>query len=113
MKPRLRLATINGEIARDEAIDRVLKAADPAWRSAVRDLIYNLPEGWEGIFERIRFMGEAAGLKPHSSGAWGGMAQAAMRNGTLRYKSNMDMEKMTDIPSHARRSPVWVRTGRI
>ena len=46
-QPHLRLATIDGEIARDEAIDQVLAAASPAWKRAMRDLVYNLPEGWE------------------------------------------------------------------
>jgi hypothetical protein len=110
-KTTLRLATIDGEIARDEGIAQVLGAASPAWKRAVRDLIYNLPEGWEGIFEEIRFMAEAAGLFAHSSGAWGGIAQAALRSHTLRYKSPLVEERMTDITSHARPSKIMVRTG--
>ena len=58
-RPHIRLATIDGEIARDEAIDQVLAAASPAWKRAVHDLIYNLPEGWEGIFERDSFHGRS------------------------------------------------------
>lgn len=107
----LRLATIDGEIARDEAIDRVLRAATLAWKRALRDLIYNLPEGWEGIFEEIRFMAEARGLFAHTSQAWGGVSQAALRSHTLRYKSPLVEEKMTDPTSHARTSKVMVRTG--
>jgi hypothetical protein len=111
LKPRIRLATIDGEIARDEAIDQVLAAANPAWKRALRDLIYNLPEGWEGIFEEIRFMAEAAGLWAHTSEAWGGIAQTALRSQALRYKSPIVEQRMTGSRSHARTSTVLVRTG--
>ena len=109
-QPHLRLATIDGEVARDEAIDQVLAAADPAWKAAVHKLIYNLHFGWEGIFEEIRFMAEAAGLYAHTSEAWGGIAQAALRDRTLRYKSPIVEERMTGLRSHARTSKVMVRT---
>lgn len=99
-----------GEIARDEAITQVLAAASPAWKRAMRDLIYNLPEGWEGIFEEIRFMAEAAGFYAHKSEAWGGITQTALRNHTLRYKSPLAEERMRSQPSHARASKVLVRT---
>ena len=112
-KPRIRLATIDGEIARDEAIDQVLAAASPAWKRAMHDLIYNLPEGWEGIFEEIRFMAEGAGLWAHTSEAWGGIAQAMLRDQTLRYKSPIVEQRMTGSRSHARTSKVMVRTGLI
>jgi hypothetical protein len=110
-QPHLRLATIDGEIARDEGIAQVLAAASPAWKRAVHELIYNLPEGWEGIFEQIRFMAESAGFYAHTSEAWGGIAQTALRNQTLRYKSPLVEEKMTGSRSHARASKVMVRTG--
>lgn len=112
-QPHIRLATIDGEIARDEAIDQVLAAASPAWKRAMRDLIYNLPEGWEGIFEEIRFMAEGVGLWAHTSEAWGGIAQTALRSQTLRYKSPIVEQRMTGRLSHARASKVMVRTGRI
>jgi hypothetical protein len=101
------------EIARDEAIDQVLAAASPAWKRAVHELIYNLPEGWEGIFEQIRFAAEAAGLWAHTPEAWGGIAQTALRNQTLRYKSPIVEERMHGSRSHARTSKVMVRTGYI
>ena len=110
-QPHLRLATIDGEIARDEGIDRVLKAAKLKWKRAIRDLIYNLPEGWEGIFEEIRFIAEAAGYRPHSDKAWGAAAYVAIRNGALRYKNPIVEKEMTDPRSHARTSKVMVRTG--
>jgi hypothetical protein len=110
-QPHIRLATIDGEIARDEGIAQVLRAASPAWKHAMRDLIYNLPEGWEGIFEKIRFKAEAAGLYAHTSEAWGGVAQAMLRDQTLRYKSPIVEERMTGSRSHARTSKVMVRTG--
>jgi len=112
-QPHIRLATINGEIARDEAIDQVLAAASPAWKRALRDLIYNLPEGWEGIFEQIRFMAEAQGIRAHTPEAWGGIAQTALRNKALRYKSPIVEQRMTGSRSHARTSKVMVRTGHI
>ena len=110
-RPHIRLATIDGETARDEAIDQVLAAASPAWKRAVHKLIYDLPEGWEGIFEEIRFMAEAAGFWAHTSEAWGGIAQTALRNQTLRYKSPLAEQRMTGRLSHARASKVMVRTG--
>jgi alkylation response protein AidB-like acyl-CoA dehydrogenase len=107
----LRLATIDGEIARDEAIDRVLDATSPAWKRAVHALICDdLPFGWEGIFEQIRFMAEARGLWAHTPEAWGGIAQTALRNKTLRYKSPIVEERMAGSRSHARASKVMVRT---
>ena len=115
--PKLRLVVSNpsssheGEIARDEGIAQVLATASPAWKRAMRDLIYNLPEGWEGIFEEIRFMAEAAGLPAHKSEAWGGITQTALRNHTLRYKSPLVEERMRSRRSHARTSKILVRTG--
>jgi hypothetical protein len=106
----LRLATIDGEIARDDAIDRVLAAASPAWKRSVLQLINDLPFGWEGIFEQIRFKAEAQGLWAHTPEAWGGIAQAALRNKTLRYKSPIVEERMAGAYSHARTSKVMVRT---
>jgi hypothetical protein len=102
-----------GEIARDEAIDQVLAAASPAWKHAVHELIYYLPFGWEGIFEQIRFMAEARGLRAHTPEAWGGIAQTALRNKALRYKNPIVEERMTGSRSHARTSKVLVRTGYI
>jgi hypothetical protein len=111
-QPHLRLATIDGEIARDEAIDQVLGAADPVWRRAVLDLIiYRVPLGWEGIFEEIRFMAEAAGLNAHKSEAWGGVCMAAIRLGLLVEKSPLTQERMKDPRSHARKSDVLQRTN--
>jgi hypothetical protein len=110
-RPHIRLATIDGEIARDEGIAQVLRAASPAWKRAMRDLIYNLPEGWEGIFEEIRFMAEGEGYPAHKSQAWGGVTQTALRNQTLRYKSPIIEGRMIDPPSHARTSKILVRTG--
>jgi hypothetical protein len=104
-------ASHEGEIARDEGIAQVLSAANPAWKRAMRDLIYNLPEGWEGIFEEIRLMAETAGLQAHKSEAWGGIAQTALRSQTLRYKSPLVEDRMIDPRSHARTSKVMVRTG--
>ena len=109
-QPHIRLATIGGEIARDEAIDQVLAAASPVWKAGVLRLIEDLPWGWEGIFEQIRFMAEGVGLWAHTSEAWGGIAQAALRNKTLRYKSPIVEERMTGLYSHARASKVMVRT---
>jgi hypothetical protein len=111
VQPHLRLATIDGEIARDEGVAQVLRAASPAWKRAVHKLIYDLPEGWEGIFEEIRFLAEFRGLYAHTSEAWGGIAQAMLRDQTLRYKSPIIEERMTGSRSHARASKVMVRTG--
>jgi hypothetical protein len=116
--PDLWLVTLNGqlvpgEVLRDEGIEQVLSAASPTWKSALRDLIYNLPENWEGIFEDIRLMAEAAGLWAHAPEAWGGIAQTALNNGTLRYKTPLQEKPMTDPRSHARTSKVMVRTGKI
>jgi hypothetical protein len=107
-----RLATIDGEIARDEAIGQVLGSADPAWRRAVLDLITSqVPLGWEGIFEEIRFMAEAAGFRAHKSEAWGGVCMAAIRLGLLVEKSPLAQERMKDPRSHARKSDVLQRTN--
>jgi hypothetical protein len=118
--PDLWLATLNGqpvvvpgEVLRDEGIDQVLAAASPAWITAVTALIYNLPEGWEGIFEEIRLMAESAGLRAHRAQAWGGIAQTALNNGTLRYKTPLAERRMISPRSHARTSKMMVRTGKI
>jgi hypothetical protein len=100
-----------GEIARDEAIAQVLAAASPAWKRAMRDLIYNLPEGWEGIFEQIRFMAEGEGYPAHHKNAWGSITRIWIDKGALRHKSPIVEEKMTDPINHARKSKILVRTG--
>ena len=102
-----------GEIARDESIAQVLAAASPAWKRAMRDLIYNLPEGGEGIFEEIRFIAEGEGYPAHHKNAWGGIAQTALHNQTLRYKSPLVEDRMRSRRSHARTSKVMMRTGYI
>jgi hypothetical protein len=112
------LVTLNGkpvpgEVLRDEGIEQTLAAASPAWKLAVRDLIYNLPEGWEGIFEEIRHRAEATGWWAHAPEAWGGIAQTALNNGTLRYKIPLVERRMLGPRSHARTSKVMVRTGKI
>jgi hypothetical protein len=116
--PDIWLATLNGqpvpgEVLRDEAIEQVLSAASSSWKLALRDLIYNLPEGWEGIFEEIRLMAESAGLQAHTKQAWGAIAQTALNNGTLRYKTPLVERPMISPRSHARRSKMMVRTGKI
>ena len=60
------LATIDGQIARDQGIALANANAHPAWKAAVAKFIYDLPCGWIGIGEDIT-QGCLAKLSSHAA----------------------------------------------
>jgi len=114
VKPLLYLATIDGQVARDEGVDQVLRAASPVWKKAMRELIYGLPEGWEGTGEDIRFMAKAAGVAdPHSPRCWGALISASIKKGGLEFRVPWIWVTPRDVASHARSTRLLRRTTRI
>ena len=106
----LRLATIDGELARDEGMARALAAEKAAWREAWFWVVYWLPEGWEGLGEDIKHLCLAAGLAhPRKTGSWGAMVSGTMGK-MLEHRSGV-WAKPVDEPSHASAKRILRKTG--
>lgn len=107
----VRLVTVNGQLARNQGIALVIQNARSSWKRAWHDLVYSLPEGWEGTGEDIRFAVKAAGVSdPHSTKCWGAMVSAALGQKMLEYKIPWVWVPPTDVSSHARPTRVLRRT---
>lgn len=103
---------VSGEILKDEGIALALANADPAWKAAWKEVAYNLPAGWEGIGEDIRFMCLRYGMpKPRSPNLWSSMVSGMISGGGLRHKFPWEWRIPTDAISHARPCRVLVRTA--
>ena len=111
-QPQIRLATIDGEILRDEGMALAQSAASPAWWFAMLCFIAALPEGWTGLAEDIRLAAMAAGVpSPSGRGQFGSLIGAVVKQGVLIEKDPLELRKPIDAPSHASKKVVWRRTG--
>jgi len=110
----LRLIALDGQMLRDEGFARTLKSAHPGWMFQWKEIVYALPEGWEGIGEDIKHWCLRQGLAyPHSDKCWGAMVGGYVKSGGLREKRPIVLRKPRDLPSHASETRVWVRTSRL
>jgi hypothetical protein len=104
---------MNGIRAKNAGISQVLANSNPVWKLAWRLVVYNLPTGWTGIGEDIRFMVEALNLPPPklAEQAWGGLvSRVGLPSGLLEFVMPIVMRQMVDEKGHARQSQVLRRT---
>lgn len=96
-----------GAIARDEALDSVLRH-DWIWRSRIIAFIENLPHGWVGTGEDIRHMAQKCEIiNPGHPNAWGAAIMYAVKKKLLHKTGKMHQPK--DKASHARGIWEYVR----
>jgi hypothetical protein len=102
----------SGEILKDEGVNFAFNNADPAWKAAWFDVLFNeFPFGWEGLGEEIRFACLASGMaKPSKPQLWSSMIGKAMSKGLLVFKRPLVWLIPTDPSSHARPCRVLIRT---
>ena len=109
IKPRL--ATLNGQVLKDEGIARCLKKAHPVWVNGCEVVAYNLPFGWEGTGEDFRFLAtKELRLLPHSDKCWGSIMNHFRALGIMEFKTPWVWVVPSDPTSHARPTRVWRRT---
>ena len=93
---------------RDKGMARVLRS-NAKFADVAGAFIINLPHGWEGTGEDIRRVYYRTNtLKPNHSNAWGGVINAAVRNGYLQKTGKR--RPMRDTKSHARSTDRYVRS---
>lgn len=96
----------DARVRRDEALTRVARGqfVETGLRA-----IAALPNGWQGTGETLRVYLLGRGVVPHHHNAWGALVMTAVRQKLLfptgRY------EAMRTAPSHARRTPVYMKTA--
>jgi hypothetical protein len=69
--------------------------------------IRQLPSGWEGIAEKLRFTIERSVGKPHNDKVWGSLTRAAKAKSILIDTGRT--APMRDPRSNGRKSTVWRR----
>ncbi len=99
-----------GRTARNAGIASVLANTDPRFKWAWKLYVYNLPLGWVGIGEDIRFAMESAGWFAHDN-AWGGMVSWAKKIGLLADTIPAGWRARTDESGHASGSKTICRTN--
>jgi hypothetical protein len=97
----------SGRAAANAGIAKVLANTNPAWKAAWSIYVYNLPTGWTGLGEQIRFSLETLGWFAHEN-AWGGMVSGAIKKGILEQTDVWAYP--TDVPSHASAKRLLRRT---
>lgn len=99
--------TTEGESARDEALERVLRR-DWIWKAQITDFIESLPQGWVGTGEDIRHAALDAGVpRPPHHNAWGAAVMMAVRKGWLHWTGKV--LPMRDRSSHGRITRQYAR----
>jgi hypothetical protein len=99
--------------ARDEAIARVVRHSDEAWRTNVRRLLtqqcpgLQVPFIWEDF---VRYAKPRIG-RPHHHNAWSGMADGAVKRGDVLATG--EFRYMKKVSSHGRKSDLyeWPKRG--
>jgi hypothetical protein len=103
----------DGQKRKNAGIARVLANSNPVWKNAWKILVYNLPPGWTGIGEDIRFMVEELNLPPPKlkEQAWGGLvSKVGIPLGFLEFVQPIIVRQMIDPKGHAKTSQVLQRT---
>ena len=104
--PRPQLDLFKGKQARDAGIEQT-SATNSAWLAlgiALLPVMARTRTSATG--EEMRVWLTEHGLPaPKSPHAWGALTQHAVRCGIIR--DTMRTERMRDVRSHARRTPVW------
>lgn len=99
--------SLEGQIARDEALERVLRR-DWIWRARIMDFIERLPQGWVGTGEDLRHAALDAGLpRPPHHNAWGAAVMHAVRKKQLQWTGKV--LPMRDRSSHGRMTRQYAR----
>ena len=110
MSEQMRLDFEGGRAARDAGIARVA-AHSPKWFDEAMEFVrIEVPPGWIGLSEDIRFMaqGTSVGLPRHHN-AWGSLAMHAAKRGYLEATGRW--LPMRDVSSHGRKTPQYRRTS--
>ena len=98
-----------GELKKDRVLKRVLKNT-PEFSDKIICLVLEINRGVQVTGEDIRFIAESMNIHPEHHNAWGASINAVLQKGLI-----VDTGKHTslkDPSSHARRTPVYKRTGR-
>ena len=93
------------QMARDEAIQRVLANAGDEWKEAARLHVSTHMKGEMVTGEDMRLSCLRAGIKPHHPNAWGGFVQGMVKQHIL-WPTNQ-FRQMRAPGSHARNTRVY------
>jgi len=101
-----------GRAARDEGMERVLRHQ---WMLDMIEAVRKrIPVGWKGTGEdlRVKLTDEGWLRPPHHHNAWGAAVNMLIRVGLI-VRLDVPDQQMKQKRSHARRTGVYVRIGRI
>ena len=95
----------DGTGPRDEALNRVVRNADPFWVANVTKLIKENFAGQEVLAEEWRLLSEEHNLHAHTDKAWGGLTNSLVRSGVITKTGRRSQSQSRR--SHSREQPIW------